>query len=109
MTIFLHAAFHALAGSLFGLGALLLSPNDYSTARFVAAAFAYVIAWLAGFLVPGSPAGLGVREVVLLYLLSGHYPESTLLILILASRIVTTFGDVLFYLAALALPNGERT
>jgi hypothetical protein len=30
----------------------------------------YVIAWLAGFVTPGAPAGIGVREAVLVILLA---------------------------------------
>lgn len=58
---------------------------------------AYIVAWLAGLITPGSPAGVGVRELVLLFLLSGVIQESNLLTAILLGRLVTIGGDVIFY------------
>lgn len=60
---------------------------------------AYIIAWLAGLLTPGAPAGVGVREFILLFLLGGIVQESNLLEAILLGRLVTIGGDVLFYFA----------
>lgn len=68
---------------------------------------AYVIAWLAGLVTPGAPAGLGVREVVLYALLSGSVDQATIIELVILGRIVTLGGDGLFFLACLAL--GRRT
>ncbi|AHE98509.1 hypothetical protein [Thioalkalivibrio paradoxus] len=62
---------------------------------------AYVLAWLAGLLTPGAPAGVGVRELVLLVLLKGVIGEIELLLAVLLSRLVTALGDVLFFGMAL--------
>lgn len=57
---------------------------------------AYLIAWLAGFVIPGAPGGIGVREGVLVLLLAGHPGgEAAGLALGIGMRAVTTFGDVL--------------
>ena len=61
---------------------------------------AFVVAWLVGLVTPGAPAGVGVRELVLLVLLKGLVLESDLLLAILLSRLVTVVGDVLFFLFA---------
>jgi hypothetical protein len=61
---------------------------------------AYVIAWLLGLITPGAPAGLGVREYVLLILLSEQFSEPELLLAILVGRFVTACGDTLFFLKA---------
>jgi hypothetical protein len=60
---------------------------------------AFIIAWLAGLVTPGAPAGIGIREFVLLFLLKSIVSDSELLLTILISRIVTVFGDIWFYLA----------
>lgn len=60
---------------------------------------AYTVAWLAGLLTPGAPAGLGVREAVLLALLSGVAAGPTVLLAVLVGRIITVAGDFLFYVA----------
>jgi uncharacterized membrane protein YbhN (UPF0104 family) len=54
--------------------------------------------WLAGFLVIGSPGGLGVREAVFVELLKGAVPEPTALLLAAAFRVVTLLGDLTFLL-----------
>ena len=64
------------------------------------------MAWLAGLLTPGAPAGIGVRELVLVLLLKGIVPEAELLLAVLLSRLVTVGGDLLFYLVAMAIPAG---
>lgn len=64
---------------------------------------AYVIAWLAGLITPGAPAGIGVREIVLLFLLKGQVAEADLLLAVLLGRTVTVGGDILFFLSSLAI------
>lgn len=70
---------------------------------------AYIVAWLIGLITPGAPAGVGVRELVLLFILDGIIQESNLLAVILLGRLVTIGGDVLFYavLAASRVKKGE--
>lgn len=72
---------------------------------FLATAFA--LAWLVGFLAPGLPAGLGVREGVLSLLLAGQVEDAALLNVMLAMRLVTMAGDVLCFLLGLWLMGRE--
>jgi len=57
----------------------------------------YLLAWLAGFLTPGAPSGLGIREAVMLMFLSSMVNESILLSAMVVHRIVTVVGDVVAY------------
>lgn len=59
----------------------------------------FSLAWLLGFLAPGAPAGLGVREGVFVLLLAGIVEDERVLSLILAMRIVTVLGDGLCWAA----------
>lgn len=61
---------------------------------------AYIVAWLVGLVTPGAPAGVGVREMILLLLLKGMVTETDLLTTVLLSRAVTVVGDIVFFLAA---------
>jgi hypothetical protein len=61
---------------------------------------AYVLAWLIGMITPGAPAGVGVRELVLLFLLVGTVSESDLVLALLVGRIITLMGDFLFFVSA---------
>lgn len=58
---------------------------------------AYTIAWLAGLITPGAPAGVGIRELVIVFFLKNYFPESELLLSVVLGRIVTVVGDVFFY------------
>lgn len=64
---------------------------------------AYVIAWLAGLVTPGSPAGVGVREFILILLLRPFFAEIDIVIAVVLSRITTVVGDCIFYIYSITL------
>lgn len=80
----------AIGAGLWAMAVLLLPQAAHTPLGFVAA---FTLSWVAGFLAPGAPAGLGVREAALLALLSGFYPAADALLLTLAFRVVTLLGD----------------
>lgn len=91
--------FHIIAGLLFALVLNLVDGNVFNQPASLAICIsAYVLAWLVGFVTPGVPGGVGVREMVIILLLGHGYPEQVLLITLVASRIVTTLGDLLLFL-----------
>jgi len=60
------------------------------------------VAWFAGFVVPGAPAGLGVRDALMLEVLRpviGDGPAAAITLLV---RVVTTLGDVLLFCGGVA-------
>ncbi len=68
------------------------------------------IAWLFGFIVPGAPGGVGIRESILLLLLPSvlFLTKEELLAGAIIFRLVTILGEVFtFFLAKLAIPNKE--
>lgn len=66
---------------------------------FVALAIpAAILAWLVGFLTPGAPGGIAVREALLISLLAVPAAGNDVLIAALLLRLVTTAGDFLLYL-----------
>jgi len=67
----------------------------------------YILAWLVGLLTPGAPAGVGVREAVLLFMLRGCLPESDLLLAIILARVVTVFGDLIFFFSVFFLIRNQ--
>jgi uncharacterized membrane protein YbhN (UPF0104 family) len=64
--------------------------------------------WLAGFVVIGAPGGLGVREAAFVALAGGALGESQALLLIGLFRIVTFFGDTLFFAAGAAVLRAAK-
>jgi len=88
------------AFALFALAAILVGfavfPAGTGLAKFAAI---FLLAWLAGFIVPVAPGGVGVREAALLMLVGGALPTAGLMAATLALRIASIGGDVLFGLA----------
>jgi len=58
----------------------------------------FIGAWLIGIVTPGAPAGLGVREYILILALDGMFLESEFLWITVLSRFITTIGDVIYFL-----------
>jgi hypothetical protein len=99
-----HGAFFALtAGLLWLLAALLGAPSGVTPGPLICLS-ALALAWAAGFVVPGSSAGLGVREAVLIVALQGALGAEASTLVALALRLVTTAGDGVFCALALLLP-----
>jgi uncharacterized membrane protein YbhN (UPF0104 family) len=61
------------------------------------------LAWFVGFIVPGAPAGIGIRDFVLTIGLEEAGLGSAALSIALAYRIVTLLGDLLLALASFAV------
>jgi uncharacterized membrane protein YbhN (UPF0104 family) len=96
-----HIVFLMISGMVFvSLLALIMREGSIDFTNTLLFCGAFVVAWLAGLVTPGAPAGVGVRELVLVMLLKGLVPESDLLLAVLLSRIVTVGGDILFFLLA---------
>lgn len=68
-----------------------------TNARFLELTCLFAAAWLAGFLVPGAPGGLGVREMAMVLLLSPALGESVAAGLGLTLRLITTLGDLFMF------------
>lgn len=102
----LYATFFALNGVLLGLLASRMSGGG--------AVFEPVLlgltaaAWTAGFLVPGAPAGVGVREAVLIAGLEIVYPGAAAAVIALSYRVATVLGDALLA-AACAMVDRRPT
>ena len=100
--LFFYLVFLFSLGFIFWLTIKVFDPSiEYSLLLSVVGSF--VISWLAGFLTPGAPAGVGIREVVILYLLEGSIDQSTLLVAIVSNRLISVVGDLLFYLSSISL------
>jgi glycosyltransferase 2 family protein len=99
----LHVAFFVTAGGLLWL--LAASCGAPATPAGIATCIgALALAWVAGFVVPGAAAGVGVREAVLMVALDGVLAPEAAAVVALAFRLVTTVGDGVFCALALTLP-----
>lgn len=84
--------FYLLASRLFGL----------ESADFWFLTGIFAVAWIAGFVMPGAPGGLGVREAILVLALGPLYGEGTAVALTIVLRALTVAGDGLGFLGGVA-------
>lgn len=56
---------------------------------------AFASSWILGFIAPGAPAGLGIREAILSAWLSGVLAPADVVLVVVSLRIATTLGDLL--------------
>lgn len=94
------AFFAVMAGVLMMLGSILGLGFSLSLAG------GGVAAWIAGFVTPGAPGGLGIRETVMVIVGAGASADK-LLVLGVLLRVVTFGGDVVCALAGRMLPVSE--
>jgi hypothetical protein len=84
------ASFYAMSRAMVG-----------SAVSLADCAVAFSAAWLAGFVTPGAPAGLGVREAVLVLALPQLGPAA--LVVALGHRLATAVADAVMAIAGVAL------
>jgi len=99
------------AGALYALFFLLMAAILWFLAQLTGHALpmalclaAATVPWLLGFVTPGAPGGLGVREAAMLILLRPVMPPADGLLLVMTLRMVTLLGD----LAAFPLSYAPR-
>ncbi|TPK82037.1 hypothetical protein FJ548_21375 [Mesorhizobium sp. B2-4-17] len=95
-----YLGFLTLSGLVFA-AAFGLAGGFHDFALYPVVAGAYVLAWLVGLVTPGAPAGLGVREAVLLFLLGGLSLSPVILLAVVIGRTITVLGDLLFFAGGL--------
>lgn len=68
----------------------------------------FIVAWLTGFILPGVPGGLGVRESILLFTLSPMYGEDKVILAILVHRLISIFGDIIAFLSCILFSKKKK-
>ena len=86
--------FFVASGAAFAVIACTIGPWRASDAPSLISVWS--ACWALGFVTPGAPAGIGVREALLIAALTfGGHPE-TAVVVAAAMRLVTTLGDLVF-------------
>lgn len=89
--------------SLLLFGLVSYATDTWQWVLFPRVALAFSVAWLVGYVVPGAPGGLGVREAMLQVVLSPLVGGPVATLCAIALRIITSLGDVAFYFLALVI------
>jgi len=102
--LFLHILFFLVSGILIVSTLALLT--DIDNLRIVGITITvYASSWILGFITPGAPGGVGVREAIMIAGLRDVIGETESIILSILSRIVTTLGDVIFFVMGLLMKD----
>ena len=88
-----------LSGALFGILFILVC-GQVEFPVFISIAGLSVMAWIVGFITPGVPGGIGVREAVMTMFLSGTASQDKIITAVVLYRIICVFGDLAAYLFA---------
>ena len=97
--------------SLFIYGGTLLflfGPVPEARANALLVISASIVSWFVGFVTPGVPGGIGVREAALLLMLSPVLPDDIVLHAALLQRLAFVFSDVLSWVAGKAIEKRDR-
>ncbi len=69
----------------------------------------FALGWVLGYVVPGAPGGLGIRETVLIIMLTPKFSSNSALLASIILRIITIVGDVIaFFFANLLSLNKNK-
>lgn len=95
------------------VGAVLVILNAESTGaaqgNWLLMSGIFGLAWVIGFVVPGAPAGIGIRETVLLEAFGPLYGDDVAVLLTLLLRAVTIIGDCVIFVLALLLSRSTNS
>lgn len=69
----------------------------------------YIISWVLGFIVPGAPGGIGIREMVLTLLVGPVVGQELVVTIALIHRLITIIGDFLAYVVGAICCRSEVT
>ena len=81
-------------------GYVLDAPTDLNMLHF-SSGFAF--AWLLGYLTPGSPGGVGIREAAMVILFEGKMDQPVVISLALIFRLVNVLSDLICFVLAISI------
>lgn len=97
-----------LVGLILAGSALMVLCGATTPGQFVQGVALVCVAWVAGFLTPGAPAGLGVREAILLAGLGSLFDQHVAVQATILFRVVSVAADLVALLTGLMLRNGRQ-
>ena len=65
----------------------------------------YLFSWIIGFITPGAPGGIGIREAVMMLMCGSFLDTDTIMLYAVTMRLISTFGDIVAFLVGLLLDH----
>jgi uncharacterized membrane protein YbhN (UPF0104 family) len=100
----LYVVFFLITGTLLAILVAALAGGPFSVRVFGAVITIFSCSWIAGYVTPGAPGGVGVREAIIIFSLAALVGEAQATVAALLFRCITVGGDLIFYLLSLKFP-----
>ena len=84
---------------------LVIENTDFGISDYLIESVSFILSWFIGFITPGSPAGLGIRELMLAKTIGQSIPASDLACIVFLSRVISVLADIIYFLISLAKSN----
>ena len=68
----------------------------------------FILAWFVGFITPGAPGGIGIRETVLMVYMGNLFSGIHIIELVAIHRIINVISDISIYLINILLSKGRK-
>ena len=105
-----HLFFMLIMVSFWGgsfLATLTVLGQSFTFSLGIVVAGLYILSWVLGYLTPGAPSGLGIREFILLMSLRGIINEEILLQAIVVHRALQIVGDLVAYMIVMVYAHAR--
>lgn len=101
LVFLLYVAQNLISTAMYAIPAVLLC--DVPAEQLGLFLGTYLFSWIVGFITPGAPGGIGIREAVMTLMCGSFLGTETIVLYAVIMRIISTFGDVLAFLIGLLL------
>ena len=98
--VFLTTGLRLITNALLYIICLCILGQPFTASLFFQVGGLFILSWSIGFLTPGAPGGLGVREAIMLMFLNDVLSQNLLLTSAILYRIICIIGDCLVFLLA---------
>lgn len=101
--LFYYIAVMLISSLMYMLCLTLILDVPLSTGLFLQLFSAYTLAWLVGFITPGAPAGIGIKEAVMVAVTGGLVNVQIISLSMVTFRIFSTLSDILAFVVVALL------
>lgn len=91
--VFYYLAQNIVSAAMYFFCLMLVFGKTAETAELLSLTGAFMFAWIIGFVTPGAPGGIGIRESVMLFVCGQTYEEKVMLF-VLVLRISSIMADI---------------
>jgi hypothetical protein len=84
---------------------LVIENTHFDISGYLTESVSFIFSWFIGFITPGSPAGLGIRELMLAKTIGQSIPASDLASIVFLSRVISVLADINYFIISLVTYN----